>query len=196
MLSMTSPYYLKYVIPHVYTYLNITQSQFDQLNAVLGYVTLAMQLPSGWLADKASGKKMLSISCMMTGILTLMFGLVAESLFGGSSLLMLYIIFVGFGISTTLFLWSPLWTVLSKLGKSKDQGKLYGLQGSYNGFLGLMIVTLIGTVATYYASKGNNIGFYFLVYLIGSLLIITSFATIKCNIFLKIYPYLKNQLQS
>jgi hypothetical protein len=34
--SMSSPYYLKYVVPHVYEYLHITQAQFDKLNAILG----------------------------------------------------------------------------------------------------------------------------------------------------------------
>jgi MFS family permease len=100
---------LKYVVPHVYEYLHITQAQFDKLNAILGWTTLACQIPSGILADKLSGKKLLIVSVIMTGTLTILFGLVAQSVFQESSLIIMYIIFIGFGISTTLFLWSPLW---------------------------------------------------------------------------------------
>lgn len=176
-LSMASPFYLKYVISDIHTYLNITQADFDQLNAVLGYVLLAMQLPSGWIADRLSGKKILTISVIMTGILTVLFGLVAQGIFASASLTILYIIFVGFGISTTLFLWSPLWKVLSNQGSAKEQSKLYGLEGSYGGLVGLLVITLIGTIATEMSKQGNDILFYVLVYLIAGLLLLSSLGT-------------------
>lgn len=176
MFSMAAPYYLKYVIPHVYTYLNVSQADYDQMNAVLGYVVLAFQIPSGILADRMSGKKLLIISVVMSGILTVMFGLGAQGVYpGASSTAIMYVVFVGFGISTTLFLWSPLWKVLSDQGKAKDQSSLYGLQGSYNGLLGLLFITLIGTIATSYADKGNNSVFYALVYIVAAALFVSAF---------------------
>jgi len=177
--SMAAPYYLKYVIPHVYTYLGVTQGDFDQVNAVMGYVVLATQLPSGWLADKMSGKKLLIISVILTGAFTIVFGLCAMGIFGGASLGMLYLAFVGFGVSTTLFLWSPLWKVLSEQSGAKDQGKLYGLQGSYNGLLGLVFITLIGTFATSMAANGNSTLFYVMVFIIAGALFLSAFGIHK-----------------
>ncbi|CAM9149119.1 MFS transporter [Mycoplasma marinum] len=172
--SMAAPYYLKYVIPHIYTYLNVTQDQFDQLNASLGYTVLIFQIPSGIIADKMSGKKLLIISVVMSGIFTILFGIASQGLFpANASLPLLYIIFIGFGISTTLFLWSPLWKVLSQQGGPKDQASLYGLEGSYNGLIGLLFITLIGTFATSLASRGNNNLFYALVYIIAVALFVS-----------------------
>ncbi|NQZ65741.1 MAG: MFS transporter [Mycoplasmatales bacterium] len=179
MFSMAAPYYLKYVIPDVYTYLKISQGDFDQLNAILGYVVLATQLPSGWLADKISGKKLLIISVVLSGIFTVMFGLATMGIFGSLQLIILYLVFIGFGVSTTLFLWSPLWKVLSEQSGSKDQGKLYGLQGSYNGLLGLIFITLIGTIATSMSKNGNNQLFYALVFIIAAALFISAWGIHK-----------------
>ncbi len=176
MFSMAAPYYLKYVIPNVYKYLHVSAADFDQLNAVLGYIVLACQIPSGILADKISGKKLLIISVVLSGICTILFGLATQQLYPANlALPILYIIFVGFGISTTLFLWSPLWKVLSEQGDAKQQSSLYGLQGSYNGLLGLIFITLIGTFATNLAAKGNDILFYILVYLIAGALFLSAF---------------------
>ncbi len=175
MFSMAAPYYLKYVIPNVYNYLHVTAAEFDQLNAVLGYVVLAFQIPSGILADKMSGKKLLIISVVMSGICTVLFGLATQAIYPPHlALPMLYMVFIGFGISTTLFLWSPLWKVLSEQGDAKQQSSLYGLQGSYNGLLGLVFITLIGTFATNLAHNGNNILFYILVYIIAGALFLSA----------------------
>ena len=167
-MAMTAPYYLKYIIPQIWNYMGVTQDQYDQIIAVLGWIVLALQIPSGLLADRISSRRMLIMASWGTAFGTLLWALTMQGFLGGNStkLILYYIIFSLFGVTTTLLLWAPLWKVLSQQGDKHQQGALYGLEGSFNGLIGLLLVTLIGSLATAAASNGNNLPFYILIYVI------------------------------
>lgn len=178
--TMAAPYYLKYIIPKVHDYLGVHQSQFDKLNATLGYVVLATQIPGGWLADKFSSKKMLSTSLFMTGMLSIWWTLIIQVDFSASAAMsQLYVIYIGWGISTTLIFWTPLWKLLSQLASKEKQGVAFGLHGTMNGLAGLLVITGLGTIATYLSGKGESWAFYSFSYVLSAILIVTGILTLK-----------------
>ena len=168
-LAMTAPYYLKYIIPQIWNYMGVTQDQYDQIIATLGWIVLALQIPSGLLADRISSRRMLIIAGWGTAFATLIWAFTMQGFFGGESikLLLYYVIFFNFWCYYNAFFYeAPLWKVLSQQGNKHEQGALYGLEGSFNGLVGLLIVTIIGTLATAAAKQGNNLPFYILIYII------------------------------
>lgn len=182
---IAAPYYLKSIVPNVQLYLHVKESDMSTFTAIIGWVTLLTQLPGGWLADKFSSKKMLSISVFMTGVITVWFGTLAlvgseinyESLFAQYS-----IIFALWGISTTPLFWTPLWKLVSQQTEKEEQGFAYGLQGSFNGLIGLIFVFGIGTAITLYTrnyeaqNPGNPLyaPFASYIYVFAFLMIISS----------------------
>lgn len=174
--TMAAPYYLKYIIPNIHSYLGIDQPDFDRLNAILGYVVLATQIPGGWLTNKFSSRKMLSMSLFLTGFLSVWWTLIIQIPFNKSEAMnQLYIIYVGWGISTTLIFWAPLWKLLSQLGKKEDQGKVFGLQGTLNGIAGLFFITFLGSLATYLTKQKFEWAFYVFSYILSGILVTTGF---------------------
>ncbi len=187
--TMAAPYYLKLIVVDVYSYMGINQSQFDLLGSILGYVTLATQLPGGWLADKVSSKKLLTLSLIITGVLTVWWGLLIQggpngaNYISAASLMPMYIIiYASWGVSTTLVFWTPLWKLLSQQSPKEKQGLSYGLEGTFNGFIGLIFLWAIGFIATSIVSSNlpsAYIAFPIFVWLIGGLLILTAFAVLR-----------------
>lgn len=200
--SMAAPYYIRLVLPNVQDFLGLTPGEYSQMISIIGWVTLATQIPGGWLADKISSKKMIVTSAFLTGVLTAWFGILGQihnnfhwgliydettqkmvSDTNHQTLVVQYIIiYVLWGFSTTLLFWTPLWKLNTQQVKKEDQGLAYGLQGAYNGILGVTLVWLIGMLVTSIIAKDYNAGgsehkinttpFAIYAYLIASYLII------------------------
>lgn len=178
--SMAAPYYIRNIFPNVNNFLGITPSQLSMLMGVLGFSTLLSQLPGGWLADKCSSKKMLIMSLFMTGFLTMLWAMTPYITDMSIKMTILGLTYIGWGISTTLIFWTPLWKLLSQQGEKDDQGKIYGLQGSINGLIGFGLIFLIGIILTtvgifQFELNGVPIGFTIFAFYMGFMLFGTAF---------------------
>lgn len=148
---IAAPFYLKSMVPNLQIYLNVKESDISTMTSIIGWVVLLTQLPGGWLADKLSSKKMLSIAVIMTGLITIWFGtliIYSRGMEYENLKLQYYAIFALWGVSSTPLFWTPLTKLISQQGNKDNQGLVYGLQGSINGIFGLIFVFGIGTLVT------------------------------------------------
>lgn len=152
---IAAPYYLKSVIPNLSDYIQISERQLAIGTSILGYVTLFSQLPGGWLADKFSSKKLLILAAFFTGILVIWFATLVLKQQIPNRIIQYYVINAAWGISTTPFFWTPLWKLVSQQGDKKNQGFIYGLQGSLNGVVGIFFIFGFGAIVTFLI-RGND----------------------------------------
>lgn len=148
---IAAPYYLKSLVPNLQVYLNVSEADVSTMTSIIGWVVLLTQLPGGWLADKISSKKLLSIATIMTGVITIWFGTLiikSRDLDYTNLKIQYFIIFGLWGFATTPLFWTPLWKLVSQQGNKDNQGLVYGLQGSLNGIVGLVFVFGIGTAVS------------------------------------------------
>ncbi|WP_025755151.1 MFS transporter [Mycoplasmopsis cricetuli] len=180
---IAAPYYIKNIIPNLHTYLHINEDDVARLTSIIGYVTLATQLPGGFLANKFRSKWLLFLAVFTTGILTVWFGMniLNPNKLSRDSLMIQYSFIFGFwGISTTLVFWTPLWKLVSQQTTKENQGLAYGIQGAANGLVGLILVYVISLIITEGWAKSknyveSNIPFATYAFIIAFFLVATSF---------------------
>lgn len=161
--------YLRYVIPNFNTYLGLSQGEFDLIVSVYGFVSLFTRIPGGWLADRFSAKKMLIFSLVGTGIIGLWWTItiqLKDTMTRESRIIQLYIIYTLWGITIAGLFWTPLWKLLSQNVKKEDQGAAYGLEGSFVGLFGLLLVTGGGILVTFLVKNGHTWAFFAFAYAI------------------------------
>ncbi|AAT27690.1 MFS transporter [[Mycoplasma] mobile] len=193
---IAAPYYLRNIFPNLNVSMHVTTNDIAIFTAIIGWVTLITQLPGGWLADKISSKKLTALASLTTGLLTIWWAILiltgrpeisgienqVETVIKAqqSILWQYYIIYVGWGISSTLIFWTPLWKLVSQQAKKEDQGLAYGIQGASNGIIGLFLVFLAGLLATFLGTSvvqggiGFEPAFAIFVFLIAGYLIALS----------------------
>ena len=148
---IAAPYYLKNIIPNLHLYLGIREDQVAQVTSIIGWVTLATQLPGGFLANRFSSRWLLFLAVASTGLITFWFGatiLQAQNLRPDSLMLQYGLIFGLWGVSSTLIFWTPLWKLVSQQTTKENQGFAYGFQGTANGVLGFILVFVVGLIVT------------------------------------------------
>lgn len=189
---IAAPYYLKSLIPNLQTYLNVDEADISRMTAIIGWVTLLTQLPGGWLTDKFSSKKLLTLSAFITGLTTFWFGtLILKSNEISKEILRVnyYLIFAIWGISSTPLFWSPLWKLVSQQTSKTEQGFAYGLQGSFNGIIGIIFIFIVGTIVTTITANQTtaNANISNFRYVVAFSVYIYIFATILCALGFLIY---------
>lgn len=96
-----------------------TNAQLGMLMSAYGIVNLILYLPGGWAADKFSARSLLTFSLVSTGASGLFFATFPPF----SIVLLLH----GLWAVTTVFtFWSACIKVVSELGDSSEQGRLFG----------------------------------------------------------------------
>lgn len=113
---IAAPYYIKNIVPNLHIYLGIHEDDVARLTAIIGWVTLATQLPGGFLANRFSSRKLLFLAVLSTGILTFWFGaiILKHKDIGYQSAMAQYSVVFGlWGINSTLIFWTPLWKLVS-----------------------------------------------------------------------------------
>ncbi len=161
--------YLRYVIPNFNVYLGLSQSQFDLIVSVYGFVSLFTRIPGGWLADRFSAKKMLIFSLIATGLIGIWWTLTIQfknTMSSQSRIIQFYIIYVLWGFTIAGLFWTPLWKLLSQNVKKEQQGAAFGLQGSLVGLFGLVLVTGGSVIVTFLVKNGHTWAFFAFAYFI------------------------------
>ena len=95
--------------------LNLTNEEFGLLSTSYATVSMICYFFGGWIADRVSPRKLLTISFISTGLVGLVF-----STFPGYGTMR--VIFALFGVTTVLTYWSALIKAVRGLGDSSEQG--------------------------------------------------------------------------
>ncbi|UUM19599.1 MULTISPECIES: MFS transporter [unclassified Mycoplasma] len=179
---IAAPYYIKNIVPNLHLYLGVREDDVSKITALIGWVSLATQLPGGFLANKFPSRWLLFIAVLSTGLIGFWFGITVleQQSFERDALVNTYKAIWGlWGISSTLIFWTPLWKLVSQQGKKENQALAYGIEGAANGFMGLFFVYLIGVIVTYVwipsVAESDKTPFAVYAFLLSSFLVIVSF---------------------
>lgn len=139
-----------YMIP--YTYLDfynhfleafqITDGQAGKIMTFFGLTATPGYLIGGWLADKFNPKRLVVISTLATGIA----GLAMSFASGFATLAVIYFIF---GITTTCMHWGAFLKMIKSWGSPEEQGRLFGVENSMFGAVGLISTYVILGLITF-----------------------------------------------
>lgn len=126
----------------------LNNTQFGITMSIYGIFAMIFYTPGGWLADKFSAKKLLSISLLGTGILGFWFA----SFPGYAAQIIIYALW---GILATLTFWAALMKATRRLGAEEVQGRLFGFVEGGRGIL----TTIISFAALFVFKKmGEGLG--------------------------------------
>lgn len=97
-----------------------TNSQLGMLMSAYGLANFLLYFPGGWAADKFSARKLISFSCISTGLVGFYFATLPN-------FQMLIVVHAVWAITTVFTFWAAAIRIISLLGTSEEQGKLFGL---------------------------------------------------------------------
>lgn len=100
--------------------LGITKTQLGILESIFGVTSLIFCFPGGWLADRVSARKLISIACISTGIAGFYFATFPS--FGVCLALHAF-----WGVTITLTLWSAMIKATRNWAPANRQGRAFGI---------------------------------------------------------------------
>ena len=128
---------------------DITQTQLRYCSSMLGLIFMVSYIPSGWLADRFSSRKLLSYSLLATALLGIWFSTMPSY----SSLLIIY---GAWGIATGLTFWSAHIKLVAMLANKNQQGKFFGILDGGRGLVEAILATIAITLFAYVLSQGSG----------------------------------------
>lgn len=129
--------------------LELDNTQFGTLMSAYGIAAMIFYFPGGWLADRVSARKLLTLAFASTGILGFYFSTYP-------SLNMLLIIHFMWGVFSTLTFWSAMIKATRDLANSNEQGRFYGLLEGARGLLTTVIA--MGALAVFTSLGAGVVG--------------------------------------
>lgn len=128
---------------------NISQTQLRYCSSILGFIFMITYVPSGWLADRISSRKLLAYSLLATGLLGLWFSTMPSY---GS----LLIIYGAWGLATGLTFWSAHIKLVAMLAKRDQQGRFFGILDGGRGLVEALLATLAVALFAYVLSSESG----------------------------------------
>ncbi len=128
---------------------NINQTQLRYCSSILGFIFMITYVPSGWLADRFSSRKLLAYSLLATGLLGLWFSTMP-------SYTSLLIIYGAWGLATGLTFWSAHIKLIAMLAKSDQQGRFFGILDGGRGLVEALLATLAIALFAYVLSAESG----------------------------------------
>ncbi|MDA9249491.1 MFS transporter [Gammaproteobacteria bacterium] len=128
---------------------DITQTQLRYCSSMLGLIFMVSYVPSGWLADRFSSRKLLAYSLLITALLGIWFSTMPSY----SSLLVIY---GAWGIATGLTFWSAHIKLVAMLAKKDQQGKFFGILDGGRGLVEAILATIAITLFAYVLSQESG----------------------------------------
>jgi len=125
---------------------NITQTQLRYCSSMLGVIFMLTYIPSGWLADRFSSRKLLCFSLLVTALLGLWFSTMPTY----SALLVIY---GAWGIATGLTFWSAHIKLVAMLADKDQQGRFFGILDGGRGLIEALLATVAITLFAYILSQ-------------------------------------------
>jgi len=140
-----------------------TKTQMGILLSTFGAVSLIAYFPGGWLADRFSPRKLISIALVITALAGFVFSTLP-------SFEICLILFAIWGLTSAGILWSAMIKAARCWGSKEDQGKTYGILEGGRSISDVISTTILLMIFAY--SRGDDravpeiiimISFYILV---------------------------------
>ena len=165
------PYHMKNYYNLVLEALKINNTQFGMLGTVYGLTTLITYLPGGWMADRFSARKLLSLSYIMSGLLQLYFLTFPPF----AVCIPLYFLM---GIFATLTFWPAMIKATRQFAKAGSEGKTFGGLEAGHGVVAfglgtVMTVVFAATGAGLFSLRLNVLVYAILCFIMGTLTFVT-----------------------
>lgn len=141
----------------------LTSFQIGTLNALFGILALACYLPGGWLADRFSARRMLTISLLGTGL----GGLYMASVPGYTGLLVVHAFW---GVFSILTFWAALIKATRLWSGASEQGRAFGILDGGRGLVGAGLASIAALCFALSASTESGLIAVIQVYSAASLL--------------------------
>ena len=125
---------------------SITQTPLRYCSSMLGIIFMVTYIPSGWLADRFSSRKLLSFSLLATALLGLWFSTMPSY----SSLLVIY---GAWGVATGLTFWSAHIKLVAMLADKDQQGRFFGILDGGRGLVEALLATFAIALFAYILSQ-------------------------------------------
>ena len=118
---------------------DLSSFEVGTLNALFGLFALACYLPGGWLADRVSARRLLTLSLIATGA----GGLYMASLPGYVGLLAVHAFW---GVFTILTFWAALIKATRLWSRPDEQGRAFGILDGGRGLVGALLGSIAAAV--------------------------------------------------
>lgn len=134
-----------------------TNAQLGMLMGAYGLANFILYFPGGWAADRFSPRKLITFSCVATGLVGFYFATLP-------SFPMLVAIHAIWAITTVFTFWPVAIRIIRLLGESKEQGRLFGLwhfgKGLTSTILGFVSVPIFAKLGEGVMGLKGTIIFY------------------------------------
>ena len=128
---------------------NISQTQLRYCSSMLGLIFIITYIPSGWLADRFSSRKLLAYSLLATGLLGLWFSTMP-------SYASLLIIYGAWGLATGLTFWAAQIKLVTMLARRDQQGRFFGILEGGRGLIEALLATIAIALFAYVLSQESG----------------------------------------
>lgn len=127
----------------------ITAKDLGDFNSILGLIYVSTYIPSGWLADHISPKKLIVFSVGAVGLLGFWY-----STFPGYAAQMT--IFVCWGLCAGLTFWASLIKAVNLLAHGDEQGRFFGVLDGGRGLVEAVLASAAVAIFAYYMGNSQN----------------------------------------
>ena len=128
---------------------DISQSQLRYCSSMLGLIFMISYIPSGWLADRFSSRKLLAYSLFATALL----GIWYSTMPSYNSLLIIY---GAWGLATGLTFWSAHIKLVTMLAEKDRQGRFFGILDGGRGLVEALLATVAVAMFAYVLSQESG----------------------------------------
>jgi nitrate/nitrite transporter NarK len=144
--------------------LNLTNTQLGVLMSVFGITAMISYFPGGWLADRISPRKLITISMLSTGIAGLYF-------VSFPSYPLSIVIHAFWGVTCTLTFWAALIKATRNWAPSTEQGRAFGILESGRGIAEFLSSTALLAVFAKLGSGKFGLSWVIIIFSIMDILI-------------------------
>lgn len=138
----------------------LTNIQIGTLISYYAVTSIPSYMIGGWVADHFSAKLLVALSCVLTGITGMFFSIAYDYN-------LLILIFLCFGLTTSLLYWSAYYKLIKTLGNQSEQGRIFGFNEAALG-----ITNLTASYCILAALTGLSLDFRKVVFLFSAALIL------------------------
>ncbi len=147
-----------YLLPYIrYTFytplqeaLGLNHTDFGVSMSAYGICALVTYWPGGWLADRISARKLLSVSYLITGLLGFYFA-------SYPSFVMTVIVHGAWGVSTTLTFWAAYIRATKDMAGPAEQGKFFGLLEGIRGLISTLASFAVAGIFAKFAAEQSGL---------------------------------------
>ncbi|MDR1678108.1 MAG: MFS transporter, partial [Deltaproteobacteria bacterium] len=137
-------------------------TRFGVSMSAYGIVALLSYFPGGWLADRFSPRKLLTISFTITGLVGLYFSTFPSFIMG-------VVVHALWGVSTTLTFWASLIRATKDMASFEEQGRFFGLLEGVRGLVSTLAAFLVAAVFASFTDQEQGLRWSVIIMSLGVL---------------------------